>query len=152
MTKVIGRYFEDFTLGERIETAGKTLSEAEILDFAFRYDPQRIHMDVEAAKDTIYGGLIASGIHTLAVSLRMVMQSGLYEGTGLGSPGIDELRWLKPVYPGDTLRTLVEVMDLRASDSKADRGYVSVRMDTVNQTGETVMTYRCMQIVRRRPD
>lgn len=146
---MIGRHFDDFAVGERFETAGKTLSEGEILDFGFRYDPQRFHMDVEAAKDTIYGGLIASGIQTLAVTLRLVMQTGLYEGTGLGSPGIDGLKWFKPVYPGDTLRATVEVLETRASDSKPDRGYVTVRTDTLNQKDETVMTFTCVQIIKR---
>ncbi len=145
-----GRHFEDFSVGDRFETAGKTFSEGEILDFALRYDPQRFHMDVEAAKDTIFGGLIASGIQTLAVTLRMVMQTGIYEGTGLGSPGIDGLKWFKPVYPGDTLRGVVEVLETRASDSKPDRGYVTVLTDTLNQNDETVMTFTCMQIIKRR--
>lgn len=147
---MIGRYFEDFAVGDRFETAGKTFSEGEIMDFAFRYDPQRFHIDAEAAKDTIYGGLIASGIQTLAVTLRMVMQTGVYEGTGLGSPGIDGLKWFKPVYPGDTLRGVVEVLETRTSDSKPDRGYVTVRTDTLNQKDETVMTFVCMQIIKRR--
>ena len=147
---MIGRYFEDFSVGDRFETPGKTFSEGEILDFAFRYDPQRFHMDVEAAKDTIYGGLIASGIQTLAVTLRMVMQTGIYEGVGLGSPGIDGLKWFKPVYPGDTLRGAVEVLEIRASDSKPDRGYVTVRTDTLNQNDDRVMTFTCMQIIKRR--
>jgi acyl dehydratase len=147
---VIGRYFEDFSVGDRFETAGKTFSEGEIMDFAFRYDPQRFHIDAEAAKDTIYGGLIASGIQTLAVTLRMVMQTGVYEGTGLGSPGIDGLKWFKPVYPGDTLRGVVEVLETRTSGSKPDRGYVTVRTDTLNQKDETVMTFVCMQIIKRR--
>jgi acyl dehydratase len=147
---VIGRHFEDFAVGERIESAGKTFSEAEILDFAFRYDPQRFHMDVEAAKETIYGGLIASGIQTLAISLRMIMQTGIYEGTGLGSPGIDGLKWFKPVYPGDTIHTVLEVIETRPSDTKPDRGYITVRMDAVNQNDERVMTYTCMQIIKRR--
>ena len=147
---MIGRYFEDFSVGDRFETAGKTFSEGEIMDFAFRYDPQRFHIDAEAAKDTIYGGLIASGIQTLAVTLRMVMQTGVYEGTGLGSPGIDGLKWFKPVYPGDTLRGVVEVLETRTSGSKPDRGYVTVRTDTLNQKDETVMTFVCMQIIKRR--
>ena len=145
-----GRYFEDFSVGDRFETAGKTFSEGEMMDFAFRYDPQRFHIDAEAAKDTIYGGLIASGIQTLAVTLRMIMQTGIYEGTGLGSPGIDGLKWCKPVYPGDTLRGVVEVLETRTSGSKLDRGYVTVRTDTLNQKDETVMTFVCMQIIKRR--
>jgi acyl dehydratase len=147
---VIGRHFEDFAVGDRFETAGKTFSESEIMDFAFQYDPQRFHIDVEAAKDTIYGGLIASGIQTLAVTLRMVMQTGIYEDTGLGSSGIDGLKWFKPVYPGDTLHGVVEVLETRTSGSKPDRGYVTARTDALNQNDEKVMTFICMQIIKRR--
>ncbi len=144
------RYLEDFKVGDRFETAGKTFSEAEILDFALKYDPQPFHMDVEAAKKSIYGGLISSGLHSLCIMLRMIMQEGVFQGSSLGSPGIDELRWLKPVYPGDTLHVVVEVLEVRPSSSKPDRGIVIFRYDCVNQRDEVAMTCRVPQMIKRR--
>lgn len=143
-------YFEDFEPGRRFKTAGKTVSEAEILEFALKYDPQPFHMDAEAAKATIYGGLIASGIQTLAVTLRLAVQHGILSDSSLGSPGIEELRWFKPVRPGDTLHTEVEVLEVRPSQSKPDRGVVILKWDCVNQAGETVMTFRSPQMVKAR--
>ena len=103
-------YFEDFKPGDRFESAGKTLSEAEILDFAWRYDPQPIHMDKVAAEAGPYGGLIASGFQTLLTSFRLLWQTNLLDAASLGSPGIEELKWTKPVRPGDTLHTVIEVL------------------------------------------
>ena len=144
-------YFDDFKPGDRFESAGKTLSESEILDFAFRYDPQPIHMDVGAANDGPYGGLIASGFQTLVVGFRMLWQTGVFNASSLGSPGIDELRWLKPVRPGDTLRTVIEVLESRPSKSKPDRGVCRVKWDVLNQHDETVLTMTSIQILARRP-
>ncbi|MCZ6720896.1 MAG: MaoC family dehydratase [Alphaproteobacteria bacterium] len=146
-----GPFLEDFEAGQRYETAGKTLAESEILEFALRYDPQPFHMDVTAAEQSIYGGLIASGIQTLAVALRMVVQSGLFSAS-MGSPGVDELRWLKPVRPGDTIRTVLEVLKVRPSESKPDRGVVTLKYETMNQNNEVVMTFRALQMIRRRGD
>lgn len=145
-----GLYLEEFKAGDRFETAGKTISEAEILEFALKYDPQPFHMDVEAAKESIFGGLIASGVQTLAVALRMIVQAGIFAGTNLGSPGLDELRWHRPLRPGDTLRMVVEVLEVRPSSSKPDRGTVTLRYNALNQRGEVVMTCRCAQIIKRR--
>ena len=144
-------YFEDFTPGQRIETTGVTLSEGEIIDFALRFDPQPFHLDVEAAKDTIFGGLIASGFHTMALTFRLYVQTNALAAGSLGSPGIDEVRWLRPVRPGDTLRATIEVLDSRPSTSKPDRGIVSVKYTTHNQRGEPVMTMLGKQLMRRRP-
>ncbi len=146
------RYFEDFKPGDRFESVGKTLSEAEIIDFAFRFDPQPFHIDVEAAKDSIYGGLIASGFHTLAVGFRMLWQTGVFSACNLGSPGMDELRWLKPVRPGDTLRTVAEVVEVRPSSSKPDRGTCRVKYTIFNQDDEAVMSMTVVKILARRPD
>ena len=144
-------YFDDFKPGDRFESPGKTLSESEILDFAFRYDPQPIHMDVGAANDGPYGGLIASGFQTLVVGFRMLWQTGVLNAASLGSPGMDELRWLKPVRPGDTLRTVIEVLESRPSKSKPDRGVCRLKWDVLNQHDETVLTMTSIQILARRP-
>jgi len=137
--------------GQRIDTTGVTLSEGEIIDFALRFDPQPFHLDVEAAKDTIFGGLIASGFHTMALTFRLYVQTNALAAASLGSPGIDEVRWLRPVRPGDTLRATIEVLDSRTSTSKPDRGIVSVKYTTFNQRGEPVMTMLGKQLMRRRP-
>jgi acyl dehydratase len=144
-------YFEDFVPGEKVQTAGVTLSEGEIIDFALRFDPQPFHLDVEAAKETIFGGLIASGFHTMALTFRLYVQTNALAAASLGSPGIDEVRWLRPVRPGDTLRAVIEVLDARPSASKPDRGIVSVRYTTFNQRDEPVMTMLSKQLIRRRP-
>ena len=143
-------YLDDFAPGDRFESPGKTFTEAEIVDFAFRYDPQPIHIDVEAAKGSPYGGLIASGFHTMAVGFRMLWQTGVFNACSLGSPGLDEVRWLLPVRPGDTLRTAVEVVETRPSSSKPDRGICRVKYTILNQRDEAVMTMTAVQIFARR--
>ena len=147
-------YLDDFSEGSTFETEGKTLSEAEILEFALKYDPQPFHMDVEAAKGGPFGGLIASGIQTLAIGVRMLIQGQVFApDASMGSPGMDELRWLKPVYPGDTLRMRGEVLETVPSRSKPDRGMLRYRMTIFNQNGEDVMSMLGMQILRRQaPD
>ena len=144
-------YLDDFAPGDRFESAGKTFTEAEIVDFAFRYDPQPIHIDLEAAKGSPYGGLIASGFHTMAVGFRMLWQTGVFNACSLGSPGLDEVRWLLPVRPGDTLRTAAEVVETRPSSSKPDRGTCRVKYTILNQRDEAVMTMTAVQIFARRP-
>ena len=144
--------FEDLKPGARFETQGKTLSEAEILDFAFRYDPQPFHIDAAAAAAGPYGGLIASGVHTIAVALRMFVQARIFApDLSVGSPGVDELRWLQPVRPGDTIRAIGEILEVRPSHSKPDRGIVRYRLEVLNQRDEAVMTMTSATIVRRRP-
>ena len=144
-------YFEDLKPGDRFDSRGRTATEAEIIDFALRYDPQPIHIDAEAAKRSPYGGLIASGFHTMAMAFRLAWDTGALGACSLGSPGIDEVRWLKPVRPGDTLRTVVEIVDARPSASKPDRGVCRFRYDVFNQNDEQVMTMTAIQIVARRP-
>jgi acyl dehydratase len=144
-------WFESFTLGQTFRSGGKTLSEAEILDFAFRYDPQPIHIDKPAAEAGPYGGLISSGWQTMAVAFRMFMELKPFGQASLGSPGVDELRWLKPVRPGDTIRMEAEVVEIRPSASRPDRGGVTVAYRVLNQKDETVMTLKAVQLLRRRP-
>jgi acyl dehydratase len=146
-----GLYFEDYTVGQVIRTPAATISEAQILDFALQYDPQPFHLDKRAAEQSIYGGLIASGWQTMAIAFRLVTMTNILAGTSLGSPGIDELRWVKPVRPGDTLHVELTVDELRPSRSKPDRGIVVLAYAIRNQTDETVMTLKALQLVRRRP-
>ncbi len=136
------RYFEDFAVGECFVSAGITVSESMILDFALRYDPQPFHLDVEAAKASNYGGLIASGFQTMALGFR---------ACGMGSPGLDELRWPRPVRPGDTIHSELTITDSRPSRSKPDRGMLMTAVRILNQHGEEVMTFKGMQLSRRRP-
>ena len=116
-------YFEDFTPGRRFKTRGMTLTEAQIMDFAWQWDPQPFHVDAEAAAASPFGGIIGSGFQTLLVAFRLWFQENIMNEASMGSPGLDEVRWLKPVRPGDTLHVEAEVMESRASDSKPDRGY-----------------------------
>jgi acyl dehydratase len=143
-------YFEDFKPGDRFESPGMTMTESAIIDFAARFDPQPFHMDRVAAEKSIYGGLIASGIHTVAVTFRLLLQTGAL-ANNLGSPGFDELRWLRPVRPGDTLRAVGEVVEVRPSASRPDRGTVRFRCTTLNQNDEPVQTVYCNQLLQRRP-
>ncbi|MEX2650755.1 MAG: MaoC family dehydratase [Alphaproteobacteria bacterium] len=146
------RFFEDFKVGDRIESRGKTLTEADIVAFGFQYDPQPFHIDAEAAKRSLYGGLIASGFQTLAVGFRMLWDTGVLAGSSLGSPGFDELRWLQPVRPGDTLRTRLEVLETRPSGSKPDRGILRVLQEVVNQRDEVVLDFKAIIFVKRRTE
>ncbi len=143
-------YFDDFKVGDCFESPGMTLTESMIIDFAMHFDPQTFHTDVEAAKTSLYGGLIASGIHTVALTFRLVLSTGVLSNN-LGSPGFDELRWMLPVRPGDTLHVKAEVIEIRASVSKPDRGIVRFRCATLNQRNEKVQTVLCNQLLKRRP-
>jgi acyl dehydratase len=144
------RYFDDFAIGERMVTHGVTLTESMIIDFALRYDPQPFHLDVEAARQSNYGGLIASGFQTLALGFRMVLETGVFRAASMGSPGFDELRWLKPVRPGDTLHTEIEVTEKKPSSSKPDRGILRIAYRIKNQQDEAVLTFLSMHLLRRR--
>jgi acyl dehydratase len=144
------RTFDDFEIGERFSSPGITVSEAQILDFALAYDPQPFHLDKAAAAASPYGGLIASGFQTLALGFRAFYQAGVINDCSLGSPGMDEVRWLKPVRPGDTLHTETVVKSKRASQSKPDRGIVHMDWEVRNQAGEVVMTFTGIHLLRRR--
>lgn len=144
-----GAFFEDFAVGDRWRTGGFTFTEAAIVDFAFQYDPQPFHIDIEAANASMWEGLIASGFHTLAVCFRLVYQSGVLVANNVGGKGLDELRWHRPVRPGDTLSVEVEVIAARPS-SRPDRGNLHLRYRALNQRGETVMTAVLLHLVRRR--
>ena len=145
------RYFDDFLPGERFESAPLLVTEALILEFARFYDPQVFHTDPVAARATVYGGLIASGLQTIALTFKLFFETGTLQACSLGSPGLDEIRWRVPVRPGDTLHVVVVVLESRPSASKPDRGIVRVRYTTLNQRGETVMTLVGNQLLSRRP-
>ena len=145
------RYFEDLKIGDRFISPGVTLTESLIIEHAVKYDPQPFHLDVPAAEQSPYGGLIASGMLTLSLCFRMFIQTGIFRDSGIGSPGLDEVRWLAPVRPGDTLHTEVEVMGLRPSKSKPDRGLAHLKFLGINQRGETVLSYIGMNMLLRRP-
>ena len=148
---MFNRSFHDLQPGDRFESVGKTVSEGEILDFAFRYDPQPIHMDARAAEASPYGGLIASGIHTLAIATRLMMQSRAFDPTiFVGSPGIEELEWLAPVRAGDTLRVVGIVREAREARSNPEHGVIQYSLDVLNQNDETIMTMISTAIVLKR--
>ena len=144
-------WFEDFEPGQVFETDGATLTEPQILDFAMQWDPQPFHLDVAAAAESSYGGLIASGWQTALTGFRLMLGLGIFRRCSMGSPGLEHLRWLKPVRPGDTLRGRLEVVETRPSRSKPDRGTMVADYALANQYGETVMTWRCLHILARKP-
>lgn len=145
-------YLDELKVGDRFESDGYTLTEADVIGFARNYDPQPFHLDVEAAKQTIHGGLIASGFQTLAVGFRMLYQTGFITSANLGGIGIDELRWLKPVRPGETLRSTGEMLELTPSKSKPDRGVAKYLFTVLNQRDEPVLTGTFIIVLKRRPD
>jgi len=144
------RYLEDFEVGETLELGSCKVSREEILEFARRFDPQPFHVDEAAARQSIYGGLIASGWHTTAMLMRLLVD-GTAGAASLGSPGTDEIRWLKPVRPGDTLTARAVILDVVPSRSKPDRGHMRATYEVFNQKGERVMTMVSRGIYARRP-
>jgi acyl dehydratase len=147
----ISRYFEDYAPGSVSEHGSITVEEADIIDFAKRYDPQEFHINPEAAAHGPFGGLIASGWHTCSLVMRLLVEQYLSKESSLGSPGIDELRWLRPVRPRDTLSIRATVLDAKQSQSKPDRGMVRTLLEVENQNGEVVMSLKAMNLVRCRP-
>ncbi|MBI3914060.1 MAG: MaoC family dehydratase [Chloroflexi bacterium] len=141
------RYFEDYIPGAVQVFGTVVVEEKEIVEFGRRYDPQEFHTDPAAAKQTAFGGLIASGWHTAALMMRLLVDNYLSSVASLGSPGIDELRWTKPVRPGDTLSVRVTVLDATRSRSKPDRGVLRSLIEVLNQNGEVVMTMRGVNLM-----
>ena len=143
------RMAELYPFGETVEIGSLTFSAEDIMRFAGDFDPQPFHIDVEAARAGPFGGLIASGFQTLLVAFRLVHQERIINAASLGSPGLDELRWLRPVRPGDTLRVTGEVREVAASRSKPDRGIVTIAYAVTDGSGAVVMTFRVMHLLRR---
>jgi acyl dehydratase len=144
-------YFDDFKVGETIKTGSRTLTEEEIVSFAREYDPQPFHVDKAAAEDSIFGGIIASGWQTCGIMMRLMIDAVLHDAASLGSPGLDEIRWLKPVRPGDTLTVSITTLESRPSTSKPDRGIVVSAWQATNQHGEVVATMKGMGMFLKRP-
>jgi acyl dehydratase len=145
------RYFEDFSSGETVELGSYEFTVDDIIDFARHWDPQPMHTDLEAARQSPYGGLIASGWHTTGAYMRLLVTSTFGNAASLGSPGIDKLRWLKPVRPGDVLSARITILETRASESRPDRGIVRSRGEMLNQNGEVVMELEAVNFFGRRP-
>ena len=143
-------YFDDFETGQQFHSKGATLSETQILDFALLYDPQPFHLDVEAAAEGPFNGLIASGFQTLSLAFRLFYQANVINACSMGSPGFDKLRWLRPVRPGDTLRVAATVQEIRPSRSKPDRGTLLMDYTVTNQNGQPVMTFTAIHILARK--
>ena len=142
--------WEDFTPGRVFETATRTLSEEDIVRFAREYDPQSYHTDAEAARRSPFGGLIASGWQTASICMRLMCDSYLLETSCVGSPGLDELRWLKPVRPGDTLRLRTTVIEATPSAKQPNRGTVLFRWELFNQNGQVALRMVGRQLFLRR--
>lgn len=132
---------DDFETGQVYQPGSRSLSEEEIIAFAKCYDPQPFHIDPKAAAGTIYGGVIASGWHTACIFMRLFFDGLLERCAAMGSPGLDELRWRKPVRPGDVLDARVEVMETRPSRSKPDRGLVRLRCAVAGKSGDEILTF-----------
>ncbi|MBA2450738.1 MAG: MaoC family dehydratase [Chloroflexi bacterium] len=145
------RYFEDFTVGESIELGSVQISAAEIIAFAEQFDPQPFHLDPARAEGSVFGGLIASGWHTAGLYMRLFAEGVLNRVPSFGSPGIEQLRWLRPVRPGDTLRARFTVLEVRPSTSRPDRGIVRSRGEMTNQDGEVALSLEATNFFGRRP-
>jgi acyl dehydratase len=144
------RYFEDFQPGEVIPVGSYVMAREEIIAFARQFDPQPFHVDDEAARRSIFGGIISSGWHTASVCHRLLVDGLLKVTASMGSPGLDELRWLLPVRPGDEISVRLEVLSTTPSRSKPERGSIKTRMEVRNQKGELVMTEVATMLVSRR--
>jgi len=147
---VADRYFEDYVAGAVYEYGYASVTEAEIIAFAERFDPQPIHVDADFAARGPFGGLIASGWHTAGIAMRLIVDHYLSQVASLTSPGIDELRWPTPVRPGDTLRLRTMILETRRSRSKPDRGLISTHAELFNQHGQTALSLIAMNLIQLR--
>ena len=146
------RFLDDYVPGLTLEHGSYRVTAAEIVDFGRRFDPHDMHVDAGRAESTPLGGLVASGWHTTAVMMRLMVESYLNQAASVASPGVDELRWPVPVRPDDVLRARFAVVDSRRSASRPDRGIVRTRIELVNQHDVTVMTQVMTNLILRRPD
>ena len=150
-TAIDDRYLEDYTEGARYSFGEESVNADEIMEFARRYDPQSIHTDPEAAAAGPFGGLIASGWQTAALMMRLFADNYLTSVASLASPGIDELRWVRPLRPDDRLTLICETTGVRPSRTKPDRGILTTDVTLVNQDGDPILTATAMNMVARRP-
>lgn len=144
-------YFEDFPVGASRTFATRRVTREEVLEFAREFDPQPMHLDEAVAAQSMLGGIAASGWHTCGMLMRMIWDGFLFETAGMGSPGLDEVRWLKPVKPGDELTASYTVLDARPSQSRPEMGICRVLYELTNQVGVAVMTWECINLLARRP-
>lgn len=142
-------YLDDLKVGDRFRTGEHALDEAQILAFAQQFDPQPFHLDAEAARHTLFGGLAASGWHTAAITMRLMVTSGMQIAGGMIGAGC-EIQWPQPTRPGDVLHVESEVLDVRASASRPERGMATLRSETRNQRGEVVQVFTSKMVVPRR--
>jgi acyl dehydratase len=150
-SRIVRWYWEDFPVGAAREFGAMPVTRDAVLAFAGQFDPQPFHLDDAAAEASLFGRLSASGWHTCAMTMRMMCDDYLLESASLGSPGIDQLRWLKPVYPGDTLRVRYEVLEARVMSSRPEVGLVRSRWEVLNQRREAVLSMEGWGMFRRRP-
>ena len=143
-------YLEDFAVGQTYGSPRQRVDEARAVDFAKEFDPQPFHLDEVAAQNTLFGGLAASGFHTAALTMRLLVDGGAPIAGGIIGAGLDELRWPRPVRPGDTLRTESEVVEMRLSRSRPNEGFVKMRTTTLNQNDEPVQIMVANLLVPRR--
>lgn len=143
-------YFEDFTPGMTLDAKGPTVTREAIIDFARQFDPQPFHLDDEAAAQSLFGRLAASGWHTASLCMRMMVDAYMLDAASLGSPGVDELRWVKPVYAGDTLSARSTVLQVKPSKSRPHMGAVQMKWEVFNQHGELVMHTTTWGLLRKR--
>jgi acyl dehydratase len=144
-------WWEDFEAGSVREFGGHTLTREEIVRFAAEFDPQPFHLDEEIAKQSLFGALAASGWHTCSLVMRMMCDAYLLDAASLGSPGLENIRWLKPVLVGDTLSVRMEVLEARVMNSRPTVGLVRSRWEALNQRGEAVLSMEGWGMFRRRP-
>ena len=145
------KYLEEFRVGESAEYGEHTITEAEIVAFANRYDPQRFHVDPGGAEASVHGGLIASGWHTTCLAMRMAVEHGyLRDAAVIAGVGVENLRWERPVRPGDTLRVREEIVGVRPSESDPDRGVLTIEIRVFNQDDREVLSMDWIDVVRRR--
>ncbi len=150
LQKTYKYYWEDFPVGKVSEFGAMTVSAEEIIEFAGKFDPQPFHLSEEGGKNSLFGGLCASGWHTCAMAMRMMCDGYILESASLGSPGLENIRWLKPVRPGDTLHVRSVVLEARPMDSKPHVGLLRVRTEVLNQNNEEVMQMEGYGMYRRR--
>jgi acyl dehydratase len=144
-------HWEDFAAGQIAEFGPLAVTAEEIKAFAAEFDPQPMHLDEEAARATMVGGLCASGWHTCALMMRIIADGFVLDSASMGATGCDEVKWLAPVRPGDRLRVRMEVLDKRSSARRPEMGFVNARFDTLNAEGVRVMTLTCQMMLGRRP-
>lgn len=144
------QYYEDIEVGDTREYGEYEVTKAEILEFAEQYDPQPFHTDEEAAAESAFGELVASGWHTASICMRLLVEGPLHDQASMGARGVDELRWREPVRPGDTLSIRTEIVDKRVSESDPRRGYVDSRLEGVNQDDEVVISWIAHGMIARR--